>query len=98
MISLKSSFPFRSLLTFRKGQTRYRDPITHQMTPALYRVRKPYFWKNMAGLVICSAIPLTVYIYTWKVLSKDEFSDIPIPPIEDSELKQLQNEYNSKKN
>lgn len=67
------------------------------MTPALYRVRAPFFWKNMVGLAVCSAIPLGVYIYTWNVLSQDEFADIPIPPISDSDLSKLQKEYAEKK-
>ncbi|ODV82066.1 cytochrome oxidase assembly protein 3, mitochondrial [Suhomyces tanzawaensis NRRL Y-17324] len=76
-----------------KGHDRYRDPVTHQMTPALYRVRKPYFWKNMLGLAVFSAIPLTVYYFTFKTLSEDEFSDIPIPPIADDELAKLKKQY-----
>lgn len=81
---------------FRRGQTRYRDPVTHQMTPALYRVRAPFFKRNMVGLAICSAIPLAVYFYTWQQLSKDEFSDIPIPPLSDSEIAKLKQEYEAK--
>jgi cytochrome c oxidase assembly factor 3 len=80
-----------------KGQTRYRDPITHQMTPALYRVRAPFFKRNMIGLAICTVIPLTVYYYTFSTLNKDEFSDIPIPPISDEELMKLKKEYAEKK-
>ncbi|KAK6201620.1 Rrg10 protein [Scheffersomyces amazonensis] len=80
-----------------KGHDRYRDPLTHQITPALYRVRAPFFKRNVIGFVLVSAIPLGVYMYTWSFLSKDEFSDIPIPPIDDAELKQLQAEYEAKK-
>lgn len=67
------------------------------MTPALYRVRKPFFWRNLAGLFLVSSVPLGVYLYTWNVLSKDEFSDIPIPPISDEELAKLKKEYEEKK-
>ncbi|GBL49355.1 Cytochrome c oxidase assembly factor 3, mitochondrial [Candidozyma auris] len=79
-----------------KGHDRYRDPVTHQMTPALYRVRKPYFWKNLFALGIVGAIPLGVYAYTWRVLNQDDFADIPIPPISDEELAKLKKEYESK--
>ncbi|SGZ55485.1 CIC11C00000001478 [Sungouiella intermedia] len=80
-----------------KGHNRYRDPKTYQMTPALYRVRKPFFWRNFVGFFLVSAIPLGVYMYTWNVLSKDEFADIPIPPISDEELAKLKKEYELKK-
>lgn len=49
------------------------------------------------GLFVVSAIPLGVYIYTWNVLSKDEFADIPIPPISDEELAKLKKEYEQNK-
>jgi cytochrome c oxidase assembly factor 3 len=67
------------------------------MTPALYRVRAPFFKRNMIGLAICTVIPLTVYYYTFSTLNKDEFSDIPIPPISDEELMKLKKEYAEKK-
>lgn len=66
------------------------------MTPALYRVRKPFFWKNLAGFFIVTSIPLGVYMYTWNMLSKDDFADIPIPPISDEELAKLKKEYAAK--
>ncbi|CUM64225.1 uncharacterized protein PRCAT00001819001 [Priceomyces carsonii] len=66
------------------------------MTPALYRVRAPFFWRNMLGLVLVGSVPLGVYAYTWMVLNKDEFEDIPIPPISDEELSKLRKEYESK--
>ncbi|WPK23689.1 hypothetical protein PUMCH_000931 [Australozyma saopauloensis] len=67
------------------------------MTPALYRVRKPFFWKNMLGLLVFGSIPVGVYMYTWNFLSKDDFGDIPIPPISDAELAELRKEYEHKK-
>lgn len=51
----------------------------------------------MATLAVVATVPLGVYLYTWKILSKDEFSDIPIPPISDEELRQLKKEYEAKK-
>ena len=80
---------------FSKGHDRYRDPRTHQMTPALYRVRAPYFKRNMLGLLVFSALPLGVYYYTFTTLSHDEFADIPIPPVSDDELAKLKKEYAS---
>lgn len=67
------------------------------MTPALLRVRAPYFWKNTIALFLVGSIPVGVYAYTWNFLSKDELSDIPIPPISDDELAKLKKEYESKK-
>ncbi|RLV92790.1 U3 small nucleolar RNA-associated protein [Spathaspora sp. JA1] len=75
----------------------YRDPRTHQITPALYRVRAPFFWRNTISLIVLSAIPLGVYLYTFKKLSGDDLADIPIPPISDEELKVLRKEYEEKK-
>ena len=52
----------------------------------------------MIGLALATSIPLGVYLYTVDMLSKDEFSDIPIPPIADDELAKLKKEYEDKKN
>lgn len=52
----------------------------------------------MIGLALATSIPLGVYFYTVDMLSKDEFSDIPIPPIADDELAKLKKEYEDKKN
>lgn len=67
------------------------------MTQALYRVRAPFFKRNMVGLAICTAIPLGIYVYTWKMISGDDFADIPIPPMDDVELSKLQAEYAASK-
>ncbi|KAG5417947.1 COA3 [Candida metapsilosis] len=79
-----------------KGHDRYRDPVTHQITPALYRVRQPFFWRNTIAFFIVGAIPLGVYFYTFRKMTDDDFADIPIPPISDEELKKLQSEYEGK--
>lgn len=63
----------------------------------MLRVRAPYFWRNTIGFIVATAFPLGVYIYTFNTLSKDEFEDIPIPPISDSDLAKLRKEYESKK-
>ncbi|KAG7663315.1 COA3 [[Candida] subhashii] len=80
-----------------KGHDRYRNPYTQQMTPALYRVRAPFFWRNVAGLIVFSAIPAAVYGFTYYKMTADEFDDIPIPPISDEELKKLKVEYEASK-
>ena len=67
------------------------------MSPALYRVRAPFFWKNTIGFFAVAAIPLGVYAYTWSKMSEDDFGDIPIPPISDAELAKLRKEYEEKK-
>ncbi|CAH2353786.1 cytochrome c oxidase assembly factor 3, mitochondrial [[Candida] railenensis] len=79
------------------SQARYRDPSTFEMSPALLRVRAPFFWRNTVGLLFVAAVPLGVYAYTWNILTKDEFEDIPIPPISDAELAKLRREYEEKK-
>lgn len=43
-----------------------------------------------------AAVPLGVYMYTWRILTKDDFSDIPIPPISEEELSKLKKEYEGK--
>ena len=88
------------ILTFfflRKGHDRYRDPKTHQITPALYRVRAPFFWRNTIALFAVSSIPLAVYLYTFKKMGDDDLGDIPIPPISDEELQKLKLEYENQK-
>lgn len=94
MIPLKLAVTNFSL---RKGHGRYRDPVTHQMTPALLRVRAPFFYRNVIALVLVSSVPIGAYLYTWRELNKDEFSDIPIPPISDEELSKLKKEYEKNK-
>ncbi|EGW30184.1 uncharacterized protein SPAPADRAFT_63797 [Spathaspora passalidarum NRRL Y-27907] len=81
----------------RKEHNRYRDPRTHQITPALYRVRAPFFWRNTISFIALGSIPLGVYIYTFKKMQGDDLEDIPIPPISDEELKILKKEYEEKK-
>ncbi|WEJ97297.1 Cytochrome c oxidase assembly factor 3, mitochondrial [Yamadazyma tenuis] len=80
-----------------KGHNRYRDPKTFEITPALYRVRSQYFTRNTLGLFLVGAVPLGVYLYTWKMLTADDLSDIPIPPISDQELAKLKKEHELKK-
>ncbi len=67
------------------------------MTPAMIRARQPFFWKNLATFGLLSSIAGGVYYYTVLKLSRDDFADIPVPPIEENELKQLQQEYEAKK-
>lgn len=43
------------------------------------------------------AIPLGVYMYTWNMLTADDLSDIPVPPISDDELTKLKKEHEQKK-
>ncbi|RCK63341.1 Cytochrome c oxidase assembly factor 3, mitochondrial [Candida viswanathii] len=79
-----------------KRHVRYRDPVTQEMTPALYRLRAPFFWKNTMALFVVGSIPLAIYWYSFKKIGGDDFSDIPIPPISDEELEKLKLEYESK--
>ncbi|EDK47398.1 conserved hypothetical protein [Lodderomyces elongisporus NRRL YB-4239] len=67
------------------------------MTPALYRVRQPFFWRNTISLFVIGSIPLAAYWYTFTKMTEDEFSDIPIPPISDEELTKLKKEYEAGK-
>ncbi|CAH6719659.1 cytochrome c oxidase assembly factor 3, mitochondrial [[Candida] jaroonii] len=80
-----------------KSHSKYRNQKTFEITPALYRVRSQYFNRNLIGFFAVTAIPLGVYLYTWKMLTTDDLSDIPIPPISDEELSKLKKEYSSKK-
>lgn len=63
------------------------------MTPAMIRARKPFFWKNAAAFVVLGSIATGIYFYTYSFLEKDDFSDVPVPPISDEELEQLRQEY-----
>lgn len=67
------------------------------MTPAMIRARRPFFWKNAAAFVVLSSITVSVYFYTYSFLGKDDFSDVPIPPITEEELVKLKKEYAAQK-
>jgi len=67
------------------------------MSPALLRARKPYFVKNMIGLAVLLAVPVAIYSYTYNYLNQDDFDDIPIPPLDEETIKQLQKEYQNEK-
>ncbi|KAG0681079.1 Cytochrome c oxidase assembly factor 3, mitochondrial [Pichia californica] len=67
------------------------------MSPALLRARRPYFVKNMIGLVVLTIIPASIFMYTFKFLNKDDFDDIPIPPLDEETIQQLQKEYEAEK-
>lgn len=75
----------------------YYDKNTFRMSPAMVRARQPYVVKNMVGLVLLSAVPLSIYFYTYSFLAQDDFEDIPIPPLDDATVKQLQKEYEESK-
>ncbi|KAL6940161.1 Cytochrome c oxidase assembly factor 3, mitochondrial [Hanseniaspora vineae] len=79
-------------------QSRYQDPVTYKMTPAMIRARRPFFAKNMLGLGILLGVTAGVYGYTYNFLHRDgDFSDVPIPPIDAKELEQLKKEYEEHK-
>jgi cytochrome c oxidase assembly factor 3 len=67
------------------------------MTPAMIRARRPFFWKNAATFVVLTTITCSVYAYTYSFLGKDNFDDVPIPPISEEELIKLKKEYQAKK-
>lgn len=75
----------------------YYEPHTYRMSPALLRARQPYFVKNMIGLAILLAIPVGIYTYTYNFLNQDDFDDIPIPPLDEETIHQLQKEYEEEK-
>lgn len=75
----------------------YYEKHTYRMSPALLRARQPYFVKNMIGLVILVAIPVGIFTYTYNFLNQDDFDDIPIPPLDEDTIKQLQKEYEEEK-
>lgn len=68
------------------------------MTPALLRVRSPFVKKNILAFFIIGSVPVGIYAYTMLILRKDEFSDIPVPPVSDEELSKLKKEYEKSKN
>ncbi|XBW37636.1 hypothetical protein QEN19_003218 [Hanseniaspora menglaensis] len=69
-----------------------------RMSNALLRAREPYWKKNVLFGGILFAFFGGSLLYTFKtILSSDEFQDIPIPPIEEEDLKRLRAEYEEKK-
>ncbi|KAH3664231.1 hypothetical protein OGAPHI_004582 [Ogataea philodendri] len=75
----------------------YYNKYTYQMSPAMLRARQPYFWKNLALFGVLGGISLGIYAYTYSFLMKDDFEDIPIPPISDEQLAELKKEYEASK-
>ncbi|KAF2270469.1 hypothetical protein CC78DRAFT_573756 [Lojkania enalia] len=63
------SRPFRS--------TYYDERM--RASPALLRTRAPYLVKNtFTGAAICTLV-ISIYVYTIKVISQDEFEDVVVP-------------------
>ncbi|CUS21090.1 LAQU0S02e05644g1_1 [Lachancea quebecensis] len=78
--------------------SRYQDPRTWKMTPAMIRARRPFFKKNLLGLGILVSVTGGIYVYTHRFLNRDnDFADVPIPPIDAKELEQLKKEYEQHK-
>lgn len=75
----------------------YYDKTTYRMSPAMMRARQPYVVRNLVGLVLVSAVPISIYLYTYSFLQQDDFADIPIPPLDEETVKELQKEYQAKK-
>lgn len=63
----------------------------------MIRARRPYFWKNAATFAVLSTLTVSVYFYTYSFLGKDTFEDVPIPPMDEEELKKLRKEYEAEK-
>ncbi|KAG5356420.1 Cytochrome c oxidase assembly factor 3 [Yarrowia sp. B02] len=83
--------PQPGLKVFRKGK--YIDPKTFQMSPALIRARRPFFVRNMLALAGLTGFVAGIYGYTMYSLRTDDFSDVPIPPLDPEEIKKLQSQY-----
>ncbi|KAI5789140.1 hypothetical protein EDC01DRAFT_131080 [Geopyxis carbonaria] len=80
-------FPTRRLLSANPHATTrtYYDADLRQ-GQSLIRARRPYLLKNtLTGLSIFAFVA-SVYIYTIKAVSQDNFEDVKVPdaPIEDS--------------
>ncbi|QPG76641.1 hypothetical protein FOA43_004033 [Brettanomyces nanus] len=86
-----------SFIRFSARSDSYYSKDTYRMSAAMLRARRPYFWRNMAGLVILGSIPVAVYVYTFNFLHTDDLEDIPVPPLSDEKVKQLQKEYKEEK-
>lgn len=90
--------PNRVLLRSALEPSRYQDRRTWKMTPAMIRARQPFFVRNMVALGFFLGLTGGIYYYTYAFLHKDnDFADVPIPPIDEAELKQLQKEYEMRK-
>ncbi len=84
--------------TFFSSRTNsYYTPGTHRMSNAMLRARRPYFWGNLLTFGALLTIPTGVYYYTFHILHKDDFEDIPVPPLDNEQVKQLQKEYREEK-
>ncbi len=63
----------------------------------MLRARRPYFWGNLLTFGVLLTVPIGVYYYTFHLLHKDDFEDIPVPPLDDAQVKELQKEYREEK-
>ncbi|KAF2739126.1 hypothetical protein EJ04DRAFT_508858 [Polyplosphaeria fusca] len=61
--------PFRS--TYYDAQMR--------ASPALLRARAPYLVKNTVTGIVIATLVISIYTYTIKVISQDEFDDVIVP-------------------
>ncbi|KAF2742609.1 hypothetical protein M011DRAFT_371458, partial [Sporormia fimetaria CBS 119925] len=62
----------------RPFQSTYYD---HKMRaqPALLRARAPYIVKNtITGAAVCTLV-ISIYAYTIRAISQDEFEDVVVP-------------------
>lgn len=86
-----------SLWMMKNRMDSYYDRQTMRMSPSLVRARRPYFWRNFGTFLALLALPAGIYGYTFHFLHTDDFGDIPIPPLSDEQVLQLQKEYAEQK-
>ncbi|KAL8730626.1 MAG: hypothetical protein Q9166_003939 [cf. Caloplaca sp. 2 TL-2023] len=51
----------------------------HRQAAALIRARQPYLVKNIFTGIALSALVISIYAYTIKAVSQDDFTDVQIP-------------------
>ncbi|VEU20073.1 DEKNAAC100452 [Brettanomyces naardenensis] len=86
-----------TLARFAARGSSYYENGSYRMSPAMIRARRPYFWRNFGTFLIIASVPLGVYLYTFSFLHTDDLEDIPVPPLSDEQVQELQKEYRKEK-
>ncbi|KAK9382294.1 uncharacterized protein V2V93DRAFT_366940 [Kockiozyma suomiensis] len=75
----------------RWGVNKYQD-ASGRMSPALMRARSKYATRNIVTGILLTGFVVSVYTYAATATGRDDFSDVPMPPIPEDTLQQLQSD------
>ncbi|KAK9447495.1 uncharacterized protein V1518DRAFT_445845 [Limtongia smithiae] len=79
----------------RWGHNKYQDSSS-RMSPALMRARSRYTQRNILTGAILAVFIGTSYVFAARTAGFDDFSDVPMPPVPESTVSELQRERDAK--